>query len=366
MMRTQSNNRRAMLLLGAIFVTSAPTVAATGTEQPAHRVIFEFHNAFLMNLHAFLLDASTRKREISSYSWVVSPTASESKTLTRAIIFYESEYAQRNLLDDPIMSGIKKALSVNDTQRSIDGLNLPPALTAILSSVSPIYSRCLWPAHDRSNRTWIRQAKTLNAQYGAEVQTGIEHFLNHRFQVTPIRVDIVVATGSRNGGYTDTQTILPSGRTDYQGLAALEMLYHEATHIDVADTVTDEIDAELKAKHRSGDSLWHAVQFYTVGEVVKNVYRRKSDIDYQPYADLNGVYTRRHGRQNARVHAGCPLVTRKHSESPKSGRNRESRKFRAAAYGRRPYTHRRRFRDGASGIEQRRTDRRVECPSRTG
>jgi hypothetical protein len=285
-------NRCASWLFGALFVASLPTVAAPAIEPPAHQVRFEFHSAFLMNLHAFLLDASTRKREISGYNWVASPTPAEAKTLKRAIVFYQSNYAQRNLLDDPTMSDIKKALSVNDSRQDPNGLNLPPALTAILGSASSIYLRCLWPAQNRSNREWIRQVKLLNAQYGAEVQADIEHFMNHRFQTTPIRVDIVVATGSRNGGYTDTQTILPSGRTDYQGLQALEMLYHEATHIDVADTVTEEIDAELTAKHRSADSLWHAVQFYTVGEVVKDVYRRKRNIDYQTYADLNGVYTR--------------------------------------------------------------------------
>ena len=279
-------------LLGALFVASLPTIAAPATELPTHRVLFEFHSAFLMNLHAFLLDASTRKREISSYNWIVSPTPAEAQTLTRAIAFYQANYAQRNLLDDPVMVDIKRALGVSDTQRGANGLNLPPALTAILGSMSPIYLHCLWPAQDASNREWIRQVKALNTQYGAEVQAGIEHSMKHRFQTSPIRVDIVVATGSRNGGYTDTQTILPSGRTDYQGLQALEMLYHEAAHIDVADTVTEEIDAELKAKHRSGDSLWHAVQFYTVGEVVKSVYSRNGNIDYQTYADLNGVYTR--------------------------------------------------------------------------
>ena len=282
-------NRFASLLLGALLVTALPAVAAPTKELP---VVFEFHSAFLMNLHAFLLDAATRNREISSYNWIVSPTPAEAQTLTRAIAFYQANYAQRNLLDDPAMVDIKKALSVSDTRRDANGLNLPPPLTAILSSVSPIYLRSLWPAQDASNREWIRQVKALNAQYGAEVQAGIEHFLNHRFQATPIRVDIVVATGSRNGGYTDTQTILPSGRTDYQGLQSLEMLYHEATHIDVADTITQQIDSELKTQHRSGDSLWHAVQFYTVGEVVKEVYSRKGNTGYQTYADANGVYTR--------------------------------------------------------------------------
>ena len=282
----------AMLLLGAVFAAPFPVMGSAGIKPPEHRVAFEFHSAFLMNLHAFLLDASTRKRELSSYAWVVPPTAAESKKLAIAIAFYESNYGRRSLLDDPMMSGIKKALSVNDSKRGATGLNLPPDLTAILNSVSPIYSRCLWPAQDKSNRAWIRQVKMLNAQYGADVQAGIEHFLDHRFQITPIREDIVVGTGSRNGGYTDTQTVLPSGRADYQGLAALEMLYHEATHIDVMDTVMDEIDSALKATHRSGDQLWHAVQFFTVGEVVKDVVHRKGNLDYQTYADLNGVYTR--------------------------------------------------------------------------
>jgi hypothetical protein len=57
-----------------------------------------------MNLHAFLLDASTRKREISSYAWVIAPTPAEAKKLATAIAFYEANYAQRNLLDDPTMT----------------------------------------------------------------------------------------------------------------------------------------------------------------------------------------------------------------------------------------------------------------------
>jgi hypothetical protein len=99
-----------------------------------------------------------------------------------------------------------------------------------------------------------------------------------------------VRTGSRLGGYTDTQTVLPSGQEGYQGLAALEMLYHEATHIDVADTITDQLAAELKATHRSPDlALWHAVLFYTVGETVKAVLKRQGGLDCETYADKNGL-----------------------------------------------------------------------------
>jgi hypothetical protein len=257
-----------------------------------HRVTFEFHSAFLMNVHAYLLDASSRKRDMSSYDWVETPTDIELKTLATAIAFYQANYEQRDLLFDDAMASIKKALSVGDDRRDASNLKLPPALVAILNSVSPIYFRCLWPAQHKVNRVWISQVQALDAKYGADVQAGIEHYMKRQFQIAPIRVDIVVATGSRNGGYTDTQIVLPSGRADYQGLAALEMLYHEATHVDVADTLTNEIDSELKTAHRSGDQLWHAVQFYTVGYVVKDVLKRKGNLDYQTYADLNGVYTR--------------------------------------------------------------------------
>lgn len=258
-----------------------------------HPVVFEFHSAFLMNLHSFLLDASRRRPELSSYPWIEQPSASDLGVLAEAITFYTSNYGQRSLLDDEVMTRIKKSLSTKDSQHDPAHLNLPPELAAILARVAPIYARCLWPVHDQSNRLWIRRVILLNGRYGAEVQAGIERHMGHPFQRTPIREDIVMLTGSRNGGYTDTQTVLPSGREDYQGLAAVEMLYHEAAHIDVDDTVTGELEADLKATHRSPDiDLWHAVAFYTVGETVKEVLKRKDNLDYEAYADRQGVYTR--------------------------------------------------------------------------
>jgi hypothetical protein len=282
----------AALFLAPLRVEPSPKAPTVPLSRPLHRVVFEFHSAFLMNLHAFLLDAATRKRELSSYRWVVAPSEADSQVLTDAIAFYRANYAKRDPLFDETMAGIKRSLSIDDDRRDTAGLNLPQHLAAILERVAPIYAQCIWPDQDKSNQDWIRAVKALNAKFGADVQANIEHLLDHAFQRTPIREDIVVQTGSYNGGYTDTQTILPSGRSDYQGLASLEMLYHEAVHVDVADTVTDAIEAQLKAAHRADNDLWHAVQFYTVGEVVKRSFKRIGQRDYETYADKNGVYTR--------------------------------------------------------------------------
>jgi hypothetical protein len=273
--------------------TIAPLVSVSGpaAQSSVHPVVFEYHSGFLMNLHSFLLDAAIEKRALSTYPWVVKPSEAELQALTNAVAFYQTNYGQRHLLFDAMMTDIKKALSGDDARRDARGLSLPPDLAAVLNQVSPIYARCLWPAHDKINLDWILKVRALNAQYGTDIQAGIEHYLGHPFQPTPIREDIVVETGSFLGGYTDTQTVLPSGRSDYEGLAALEMLYHEAAHIDVADTLTDAIDKELQATGRSSNQLWHAVQFYTVGEVVKDVLKR-GQVRYETYADKNGVYTR--------------------------------------------------------------------------
>ncbi|PRC93594.1 hypothetical protein [Solimicrobium silvestre] len=285
----------ALLSLLVFNSASAATTDETTSSfsAPAHRVTFEFHSAFLMNLHHVLVDAAVHDGKLETLPWQEKPSAAEWQTLQNAVTFYRDNYAKRSLLFDKTMTDIKVALSVDDTRRDATGLNLPPDLIAVLNSVAPIYARGLWSIQDRSNQLWIQQAKSLDALYGAEVQAGIEHYLQHGFPLTPVRDDVVVETGDRRGAYTDEQTVLPSGRADYSGLATLEMLYHEASHINVTDTLSDAIDARLKATDRSDKfQLWHAVQFYTVGKVVQDVYKQRANLDYRPYADKNGVYQR--------------------------------------------------------------------------
>jgi hypothetical protein len=112
-----------------------------------------------------------------------------------------------------------------------------------------------------------------------------------QFPSLPIRVDMVSDTGSRQGAYTDEQTVMPSGRADYQKLASLEMLYHEASHTTVTAPLEEALSARLGATGRNPDSdLWHVVQFYTVGAVTRDVLARHGELGYQPYADKRGLY----------------------------------------------------------------------------
>jgi len=261
----------------------------------AGRVQFAFHNGFLMNLHHFLYDSASLDGKHARPEWQHITDADDVRILSEATAFYKANYAGRDLVFDDAMNRIKMALSVADSQRNADALALPAERGALLTRVAPVYARTLWPLHQAANRQWIRQAAALDAAFGPQVEASIERWMAHPFPARPIRVDVVYHTGTWAGAYTSEkpmQSVLPSARADYQGFAALEMLYHEAAHIDANGAVIAAIDANLKASGRPADTgLWHAVHFYTVGYAVREVLERHA-IGYQPYGERNGVFKR--------------------------------------------------------------------------
>jgi hypothetical protein len=147
---------------------------------------------------------------------------------------------------------------------------------------------------DAANRAWIARVQVLEARYGGAIQPRLERVFGRAFPAA-IRDDVVVATGSFQGAYTDEpppQTVIPSGRADYDGFGALEMIWHEAAHAGPADAVESAIEAEATSRHRTApDGLWHAAQFWAVGAVVQDALRADGR-DYVPYATKNGLYAR--------------------------------------------------------------------------
>ena len=288
--------RRTLLALLTVFATAGQVVAATvpvpKTAAGSHRVAFAFHSAFLMNLHHFLYNMAVNKEKLAAVEWQSAPAPDELVSLNKAIGFYRAHYAALGIREDPAMVRIKQALSVEDGRRDVTGLGLQPALAGVLGEVGPIYARTIWPLHDKTNQIWIARVNKLDMAFGAEIHAGIEGHLEGRFPRSPVRTDVVFDTGSRQGAYTDEQIVIPSGRVSYQDLASLEMLYHEASHTSVTEPLEAAIDARLKATGRGdGDDLWHVVQFYTVGEVTRDVLARHGEAGYRPYADKRELYS---------------------------------------------------------------------------
>lgn len=277
---------RVVLILTLTGAALVPTRAATS----GHRVQFAFHSGFLMNLHHFLFNFATHPDRLDEWARNNPLTANEEASLRQAVAFYQTSYGARDLLFDEKMAAIKRSLSVDDARRDPQGLGLEPGLADALRRAAPIYDARAWAAQNAANRDWIAQVKKLDARYGDEVRKAIERGLAGRFPAAPIRVDLVAETGKRQGAYTDRQAVIPVGRVSYQGLASLEMLYHEASHVKTTDGLEQAVGARLKAAGRAGDSeLWHVLQFYTVGAAVADAVRRDG-IAYKPYADKAGLF----------------------------------------------------------------------------
>lgn len=272
-------------------------LAGCAVEAPVPTVLrFEFHSAFLMNLHHFLVDAARHPDRLDAVKWERPPTPDEMAALHAAVAFYTSTFGQRDLLFDDQLRDIKHALArADDARQQADGLGLPPALAAMLDRAGPAYARCLWPAQDRVNRDWIARVQVLQARHGAQIQPRLERIFQARFPAS-IRDDVVVTTGTFTGAYTDApppQTVIPSGWEEYGGLAALEMIWHEAAHAGPGDQLEALFETEARAMGRQvPDNLWHAALFEAVGATVSDVLARDGATGYVEYAVANGVYRR--------------------------------------------------------------------------
>src|SRR6516225_11688027 len=138
--------RAAVLLLCLLAGVGVGGCASVPAPTPATTMRFEFHSAFLMNLHHFLVDAARHPGRIDQVSWTQPPAADEMAALHAAVAFYAGEFGQRDLLFDDGLRDVKHALArAEDDRRSAGGLGLPPGLAAVLERAAPVYARCLWP-----------------------------------------------------------------------------------------------------------------------------------------------------------------------------------------------------------------------------
>jgi hypothetical protein len=150
---------------------------------------------------------------------------------------------------------------------------------------------------DRANRFWIAVAVPLLASAAEDLAAAHAKAYGVAFP-THILVDVspqarefgAYTVGEGAAAHSDTSSTEPG----YQGFAALEMLMHEPSHAIVAPS-SGAIGADLaRASADLGikpySSLWHAVLFYTSGELTRQWLARHGVSDYRP--SILGMYER--------------------------------------------------------------------------
>jgi hypothetical protein len=196
-------------------------------------------------------------------------------------------------------------VAINDALAAITGTALPdsipkPAAT-VLAAAMPLYRAAQWDQDDRANRFFIAVAASMLASAADELAEAHARVYGVPFP-TRILVDVSPCAwefGAYTVGEGDSaHVVMTSTEPGYQGYAALEMLMHEPSHAIVGDAPPAAIGADLaRATQETGirpyASLWHAILFYTSGELTRRALADRGVGDYHPA--ILGMYERGFG-----------------------------------------------------------------------
>ena len=261
------------------------TASAAGAQQ------WDLQSNFWVNLHQTMLDAAQNGKSIEAPL-----TESERSAWNNAVHVYRIRFYGRSPIFDDELVRINDALSY--------ATDLPPEgfaeeVTKALLMAAPAYRRHRWPADDRANRFWITVAEGMLRDAGQELAQA--HARVYGLPYPPrIRVDVSPSAGSLGAYTTVTQgavhTTISSRDPAYQGYAALEMLLHEGSH-GIVGASAGAIGPEIQAAARNAGilaprQLWHAILFYTSGELARRALRERGIDDYTPYMYKQGMFER--------------------------------------------------------------------------
>lgn len=290
--------------------------------------VFELHSGFWINLHHTLYHEA-RQRSVTNSTEAaggktsgpalkVLPdakpalTAAEQKAWDDAVTYYAANYRDKDLLFTTELIQLKDQLGdfedcdeLSGRKRRFCDAGLAAKLTQVLESAALVYRAHLWPEHDRANRRWILRVAPLVREQGVGLSERLADIYQTRWPHEKIRVD-VTAYANWAGAYTTVDPLrvtISSLDSRNQGAQALEVLFHEASH-GIAEPVQQAIIRQCRQRDKAiPRDLWHALVFYTTGEVIRPVLASAvpaaGDRDgsvpgggYTPYAVREGLYQR--------------------------------------------------------------------------
>ena len=155
------------------------------------------------------------------------------------------------------------------------------------AAATPAYKACRWVARDEKNRRWIEELESRLAADELRISPRLEQLYRKRWTGLPIPVDVVETVN-----WSGANSILrdPAGghlliSNSYQGPAALEIVFHEASHLLMGrgDPLRQALDSAASAVDlRLPGDLWHVVLFYSTGEAVRRILDDGGKSGYTP------------------------------------------------------------------------------------
>ena len=302
--------KEALCLLALGTVTLSTMTGAPAGAQPVHTSDhFAFHSDFHTNLNDALLDAGASRRDDRSELFHDGEEAAcfdalpavERIAWDRAVDFH-AEAVASGARGRSVKGLIRLSLAGvvdDDDWEQDEERRLIEIARGMRTAAAPAYTACRWSKQDTANRRWISALAPLLRAHEQPIARRLAEVYQTVWQGLPLRVD-VVEVADWSGAHTinlrppGVHILITSGRSEYQGLAALEMVFHEACHFLTGRekplrTILNGVLAELGDPFR-GD-LVHAVHFYMTGEVVRRTLEASGGTRYEPSIIARDIFT---------------------------------------------------------------------------
>jgi hypothetical protein len=156
----------------------------------------------------------------------------------------------------------------------------------MLEAAAPIYRKHWWMDHNTANQRFINALQPLLKQHGRAIASRLAASFDAAWPAMPIRVDVVHDAGPPGNAYTISEpTLITIGASDprHRGLAALELVFHEASHRWDTVRMKDVSDVARGLKLRAPPRLWHGLLFYNAGVITNDVLAKAGMADYEMY-----------------------------------------------------------------------------------
>lgn len=258
---------------------------------------FTFYSHFGFNLYDAVLTSATARRDKKADplhgGGCFAALVQEERSAWDAAVSYYAEtvaathdFSRERTIVRAHLTGIEIEDLDDDDRRDLR-LSL-----LFLRTAAPAWQACRWPEQDAANRRWIAEIRPRLERHADAVGSRLERLFGAAWRRRPIAVDMVETAGWAGADTVNldgtTHTRISSRNPGYQGAAALEIAFHEASHELVSPRNGPIAELLAAAARETGvevhRSLWHGVLFVTVCEVVRQVLAAAGEGPYQSFS----------------------------------------------------------------------------------
>jgi hypothetical protein len=282
-----------MATLG-VFLSIGLALAPRESAQVAATRHFVFYSDKSLNLHDRLNHLTRSDSPMEPNPCIDELPKEQQEGWSEALVFYRERLSELHLRGEEMAAVRARMLNGDSTQ---SGGALVDAIFDHIEKARPAYEACLWTEQDRINRSWIESVVPKVRKHEEALTERLSNLFQYPWPADRISID-VVGWVSRAGANTidePAHVMMSSVDDAYRGDAALEMVFHESSHLLIDASygpVSEEIWRVNAGRMLPRRDLWHTVLFYTVGQATKERLAEAGQPGYVPYLYAQGLIER--------------------------------------------------------------------------